>query len=391
MIARCERWIAIYNSSEMNRLRESALRSRRSRQRISALAINSLAVLAFFLAGVISSYAQSKAEKKELAALYQKASDGDANAQLELGIRHLFGRGVPVEDAVQARDWFVKAADQGNASAQFWLGEMYSAGWGIPQDKARAAIWYRKAANQGLATAEFALGNMYETGRGAPLNHKEAVMWIQKAAKQDFAPAKSWIETHAQDSASALASGADQSQQLQDQGVQAASSVAATQIDIRYFPGNSRAVTDAELREIRNSLRWDPESVVLKQGGTARSNLIDGKGQKMGSVLIRWDKTTAPGADKSSTHPDEWRGQFSIQVENATSCHFTSSAQLEDDQGFIVVTGATWNSWMAQHHPEAGQTSQIHSDAAWTQNFSTLVLKPLTAYSTLSACMTPKN
>jgi hypothetical protein len=375
----------------MNRLSESALRSRRSTQRISALAISSLAVLAFFLVGVIASYAQTKAEKKELAALYQKASDGDANAQFELGIRHLLGRGVPVEDAVQARDWFVKAADQGNASAQFWLGEMYSTGWGIPEDKARAAIWYRKAANQGLATAEFALGNMYETGRGAPLDHKEAVIWIQKAAKQNFAPAKSWIEAHEPDSASAMASGADHNQQLQDQVVQATSSVAAAQIDIRYFPGNSRAVTDAELREIRSSLRWDPESVVLKQSGTARSNLLDGKGQKLGSVLIRWDKTTASGADKSSTNQDEWRGHFSIQIENGTSCHFTSSAQLEDDQGFIVVTGATWNSWMAEHQPEAGQTSQTHSDAAWTQNFSTLVLKPLTAYSTLSACTTPKN
>jgi hypothetical protein len=216
-------------------------------------------------------------------------------------------------------------------------------------------------------------------------------MWIQKAAKQNFAPAKSWIEAHEPDSASAMASGADHNQQLQDQVVQATSSVAAAQIDIRYFPGNSRAVTDAELREIRSSLRWDPESVVLKQSGTARSNLLDGKGQKLGSVLIRWDKTTASGADKSSTNQDEWRGHFSIQIENGTSCHFTSSAQLEDDQGFIVVTGATWNSWMAEHQPEAGQTSQTHSDAAWTQNFSTLVLKPLTAYSTFSACTTPKN
>jgi len=138
-------------------------------------------------------------------------------------------------------------------------------------------------------------------------------------------------------------------------------------------------------------VRWDPESVALKQGGTARSNLVDGKGEKLGSVLIRWDKTTAPGADKNSTHSDEWRGQFSIQVENATSCRFTSSAQLEDDQGFVVVTGATWNSWMAQHQPEAGQTSQAHSDAAWTQNFPSLVLKPLTAYSALSACTTPKS
>lgn len=153
-----------YNSEEMNRQEESVLRAKCSTQRVSALAINSLAFVLFLLVAVAPSYSQTKAEKKELAALYQKASDGDVNSQLELGTRYLLGRGVAIEDAVQARDWFTKAADKGNATAQFWLGEMYSTGWGIPEDKARAAIWYRKAADQGLATAQYALGNMYETG-----------------------------------------------------------------------------------------------------------------------------------------------------------------------------------------------------------------------------------
>jgi Sel1 repeat len=359
------------------------------------LVINSHAVVFLLLAAVVSGYSQSKAEKKELATLTQKASDGDVDSQLELGNRYLVGRGVPIEDAVQARNWFLKAADQGNATAQFWLGEMFSTGWGIPEDKARAAIWYRKAADQGLATAQYALGNMYETGRGAPLNHKEAVTLIKKAANQDFAPAKLWIQTHAQDPEIAAASSADHNTQPQEHADQGGASVApeesSAQVDIRYLPGNSRAVTDVEMRELRDSFRWDPESVVLKQGGTARSNLIDGKGQKMASVLIRWDRTTTPGSDRSSAHPDEWHAQFSIQMENATSCRFTSSAELEDDQGFVVVTRAIWNSWMADHQPESGQTSQARGDAAWTQNFSSLALKPLTAYSALNGCTTPQN
>jgi hypothetical protein len=371
------------------------LRSKRSRQRLSALVINSLALLSAWLIAVVPSYSQSKAEKKELATLYQKASDGDAGSQLELGLCYLMGRGVAIEDSVQARDWFVKSADKGNATAQFWLGEMYSTGWGIPEDKARAAIWYRKAADQGLATAQFALGNMYETGRGAPLNHEEAVRWIRKAAKQDFAPAKSWMQTHALDSENAEAGPDNHNQQDRDDDSQAvatgAAQESATHIDIRYFPGNSRDVTDVEMREIRNSLRWDPESVALKQGGTARSNLVDGKGQKMGSVLIRWDKTIAPGDEKNSVHADEWHGQFSVQVENGTSCRFTSSAELDDDQGFVVVTGATWKDWMTQHQPDGGRTSLTRSDATWTQTFASLALKPLTAYSTLSACTTPQN
>ncbi|MGC1424346.1 MAG: tetratricopeptide repeat protein [Terracidiphilus sp.] len=359
---------------------------------MSTLLLDLLTGLFILLVAVIPSHAQTKAEKKELAALYQKASDGDANAQLELGTRYLLGRGVAIEDAVQARNWFTKAADHGNATAQFWLGEMYSTGWGIPEDKARAAIWYRKAADQGQATAQYDLGIMYETGRGAPLNHNEAVAWIRKAANQDFAPAKAWLQTHSVASESAAADSADRNQPPQDRAVQTVSHpVAPPPIDIRYVPGDSRAVTDAEMYEIRNSLRWEPESVALMPGGTARSNLVDGKGQKMGSVLIRWDKTTTQATGKNPAHPDQWRGHFSMQIENGTSCRFTSSAELDDSQGFVVVTDAIWSSWMAQHQPDGGQTSQAHGDVAWTQNFPSLALKPLTAYSTLSACTTPKN
>lgn len=370
----------------MNRPKEPALKSKPSRQRISALVIQSLVILSILFAGVVPSRSQSKAEKKEVAALYQKASDGDAEAQLELGTRYLTGRGVAMEDAVQARDWLTKSADKGNATAQFSLGEMYSTGWGIPEDKARAAIWYRKAADQGLATAQYALGNMYESGRGAPLNHEEAVTLIRKAANQGFAPAKSWLQTHALNPEGAAAGGTEQSQSPQDHVVQTAAPESAAQVDIRYFPGDSRAVTDLEMRGIRNSLRWDPESVVLMQGGTARSNLVDSKGQKMGSVLVRWDKTTT-----NKTHPDQWRGHFSVQIENGTSCGFTSSAELDDSQGFVVVTGATWSAWMTQHQPSGGQTSVAQGDAVMAQSSPSLALKPLTAYSTLSGCTTPQN
>jgi hypothetical protein len=354
--------------------------------------INSLAVFSILLVAAIPGHSQTKAEKKELAALYQKASDGDANAQLELGTRYLLGRGVAIEDAVQARNWFTKAADHGNATAQFWLGEMYSTGWGIPEDKARAAIWYRKAADQGHATAQYDLGIMYETGRGAPLNHNEAVAWIRKAANQDFAPAKAWLQTHTVASESATADSADRDQPPQDQAPQSGADPAGpARIDIRYLPGDSRAVTNAEIREISNSLRWEPESVVLVPGGTARSDLVDAKGNKMGSVLVRWNKTTTQAIDKDSTHPDQGHARFSIQIENATSCRFTSSAELDDSQGFVVLTRATWNDWMTQHQPEGGQTTLTQADVTWTQNFSSLNLKPLTPYSTLSACTTPQN
>ena len=43
------------------------------------------------------------------------------------------GEGVP-KDYKQAVYWFRKAADQGNAGAQYNLGAMYAKGEGVPKD-----------------------------------------------------------------------------------------------------------------------------------------------------------------------------------------------------------------------------------------------------------------
>jgi WD40 repeat protein len=47
--------------------------------------------------------------------------------------------------------WYRKAAEQGNADAQYSLGFMYENGRGVPRDDTAAASWYQKAAEQGNA------------------------------------------------------------------------------------------------------------------------------------------------------------------------------------------------------------------------------------------------
>ena len=73
-------------------------------------------------------------------------------------------------------------AEQGNASAQFNLGLMYSNGWGVPENDKTAVKWYTLAAEQGYARAQFNLGTMYANGRGVPENHKTAVKWYTLAS-----------------------------------------------------------------------------------------------------------------------------------------------------------------------------------------------------------------
>lgn len=60
------------------------------------------------------------------------------------------GQGIR-QDEAKGIEWFRKAADQGHASAQGWLGGMYSEGKGVAQDKSQAKEWYRKACSGGDA------------------------------------------------------------------------------------------------------------------------------------------------------------------------------------------------------------------------------------------------
>ena len=79
-----------------------------------------------------------------------------------------------------------KAAERGDANAQFFLGDMYDNGRGVSENDAEAVKWYRKAADQGLAEAQLLLGGMYYIGKGVPKDDAEAVKWARKAADQGW-------------------------------------------------------------------------------------------------------------------------------------------------------------------------------------------------------------
>jgi TPR repeat protein len=58
-----------------------------------------------------------------------------------------------VEDLAEAVKWWRKAAVQGHAKAQYYLGDCYYKGDGVVTDKTEAVKWYNKAAEQGDAKA----------------------------------------------------------------------------------------------------------------------------------------------------------------------------------------------------------------------------------------------
>jgi len=115
--------------------------------------------------------------------LLKKAEQGDALAQVDLGLDYERGKGVP-QDYDEAVKWFRKSADQGHPQGQYKLARMYERGKGVERDYQKARELYRKAADQGYAPAQVSLGYMYEKAEGVPRDYVEAVKWYRKAAEQ---------------------------------------------------------------------------------------------------------------------------------------------------------------------------------------------------------------
>ncbi len=89
--------------------------------------------------------------------------------------------------ATAVREWR-PLAEQGDAAAQYYLGNLYRTGQGVPQDYAEAERWYRRAVEQGYASAQFNLGVIYDKGYGVPQDYVQAQMWYSLAEAQDSNP-----------------------------------------------------------------------------------------------------------------------------------------------------------------------------------------------------------
>ncbi len=141
----------------------------------------------------------------------KKAMEGDAEAQWILGNAYLFGRGVEKNKEEAERLW--KLAEQnrkakpadlvtksvlsqnltgdtlayaqaGDANRQYQMGRMYFYGDGMPQDSEQAVEWWQKAAAQGNYDAQVSLVCAYRTGEGVEKNQRLANYWLEQAGSQ---------------------------------------------------------------------------------------------------------------------------------------------------------------------------------------------------------------
>jgi TPR repeat protein len=173
------------------------------------------------LLAMLSFSASAQAAKSE--PMSPQLTDAATNplVQDNLAVIYAEGRGVP-QDYAKAAVWFRKAAEQGDAYAQYSLGYLHSQGLGVERSYAEAAKWYYKAAMQGDAKSQYHLGTFYYLGMGVPKSHEMAVDWFTKAAERGDPKAKYYltkISYRPEFTASATAMVADHTQHTVENGL----------------------------------------------------------------------------------------------------------------------------------------------------------------------------
>lgn len=166
-------------------------------------------------AGVVSTVIGGEAEyvraDSDVSELLRKAEHGDVASQFALGNTYseegeemLHCGDLPCADGDEKKRnlleyvskrklevalyWYLEAAKQGHAKAQYRVGSLAGSGVRVDGKSENAFEWYLAAANQGLAEAQDAVGiylsSNYAFNSGAKANHSEAFKWFLKAAQQ---------------------------------------------------------------------------------------------------------------------------------------------------------------------------------------------------------------
>jgi len=123
---------------------------------------------------------------EELAASWYllAAKNNSAYAQYMLSIFFQQGLGLP-QDLKQSVAWYKRASENKNSSkAKVRVAKRYLSPYSILHDEKQAALWMEAAAMQGNIQAQYLLGDMYIQGRGVTKSAINALAWYGKAAAQ---------------------------------------------------------------------------------------------------------------------------------------------------------------------------------------------------------------
>jgi hypothetical protein len=123
--------------------------------------------------------------------LQTEAQAGNVEAQYELAMMYLKGRGVEADDTT-ARAWLTRAAGKGYSKAITRLGILNYKGEAGPTNYPGALSLFKQVSDDSVL-AQYYLGEMYATGAGVEKDYKAAIGWYKKAADGGFNRARGKI------------------------------------------------------------------------------------------------------------------------------------------------------------------------------------------------------
>ena len=129
--------------------------------------------------------------KESFKSYLRAANLGDAKAQFKVAYMLYIGKGV-TKDYDEAVRWCRLAVEKNYSSAQYLLGYMYFLGRGVEKDYQKAFDLFHMSANQGNIKAQEKLGDVYFKGKLeiAPQDYVRAFDWYKKAAEKGNATAQ---------------------------------------------------------------------------------------------------------------------------------------------------------------------------------------------------------
>lgn len=115
-------------------------------------------------------------KSEELLSTKEKANKGSLIAQ-----KILFEHFYAEEKYGVALKWARKAAEQGNARAEYLIGNCYASGKGVAENIKEAVKWFARASEKGNADAMFGLARCHLLGEGVAVDLDKALELIESA------------------------------------------------------------------------------------------------------------------------------------------------------------------------------------------------------------------
>ncbi len=131
------------------------------------------------------------------------ANNGDNDGKANLAMAYLYGKGGLVKNPQKALRWMLAAAQGNHPAAQWEIAKAYFDGhkgdFDIDCDSNQFVYWTRRAAENGVAEAQCYLGRIYLEGfNNTPIDKKLAKEWLQRASAQGWEEANTILKENFQ-------------------------------------------------------------------------------------------------------------------------------------------------------------------------------------------------